>query len=164
MTLSDRIVVMNGGLVQQVGTPEEVYSRPANRFVAEFIGTPSMNMVEGAVRAENGGAAFTAPGFAVPLPANGPATPRPGQATLGFRPEDVRLVALGQPGAVPATVTVSELAGAERYHFLSVGGAEVIVRTPAATVLHPGEAVALGLDPGVLHLFDGTGEDARAVR
>jgi multiple sugar transport system ATP-binding protein len=167
MTLSDRIVVMNGGVVQQVGTPEEVYSRPANRFVAEFIGTPSMNMVEGAVRAENGRTAFTAAGFSVPLPADGPAAaaPRPeGRATLGFRPEDIRLVPPEQPGAIPATVTVSELAGAERFHFLALDGAQVIVRTPATTVLHPGETVALGLDPGSLHLFDGTGDDAAAIR
>src|SRR5918995_701314 len=166
LTLSDRIVVMNGGVVQQVGTPEEIYSRPANRFVAEFIGTPSMNMVEGAVRGESGRTAFTAAGFSVPLPADGPAAaaPRPeGRATLGFRPGGIRPLPPGQPGAPPATVTVSELAGAERFHFLALDGAQVIVRTPATTVLHPGETVALGLDPGSLHLFDGTGDDAAAI-
>jgi ABC-type sugar transport system ATPase subunit len=163
MTLSDRIVVMNHGVMQQVGTPEEIYTRPANRFVAEFIGTPSMNMIEGDLRLEGGTPMFRGPGIAVALP------PLPGRlngggVTLGIRPEDVALVGPGAPGAIPARVTVSELAGAERYHFVSTGEAELILRTPATTVLHAGESVALGLDPARLHLFAGTGEDAAALR
>ena len=66
--------------------------------------------------------------------------------------------------AAPARVTVSELAGAERFHFLAMDGNSIIVRTPASTVLRPGEAVAIRLDPQHLHLFDGTGEDAAALR
>ena len=161
MTLSDRIVVMNHGIMQQVGTPEEIYSRPANRFVAEFIGTPSMNMIEGEIRAESGRPVFAGPGVTVALPA---APAAPGRATLGIRPEDVALVPPDAPGAIPARVTVSELAGAERYHFVSLGENPIIVRTPATTVLRPGETVALALDPARLHLFAGTGEDARALR
>ena len=164
MTLSDRIVVMNHGAVQQVGRPEEIYSRPANRFVAEFIGTPSMNMVEGQVRLEAGRSLFTGPGFAVSLPPTVVGLPASGQATLGIRPEDVQLVAPDTPGAIAARVTVSELAGAERYHFVAIGQASIIIRTPATTILHPGEAVSLGLDPDRLHLFDGTAEDAAALR
>ena len=161
MTLSDRIVVMNHGVMQQVGTPEEIYSRPANRFVAEFIGTPSMNMIEGEIRAENGKALFAGPGLAIALPARPAAG---GRATLGVRPEDISLVPPDAPGAIPGRVTVSELAGAERYHFVEMGESPIIVRTPATTVLHPGEAIALGLDPARLHLFAGTGEDAAALR
>ncbi|GGG48504.1 ABC transporter ATP-binding protein [Caldovatus sediminis] len=165
MTLSDRIVVMNHGVMQQVGRPEEIYSRPANRFVAEFIGTPSMNMIEGQVRTEAGRPLFTGPGITVVLPRDAPqALPSSGRATLGIRPEHVSLVAPDAPGAIPARVTVSELAGPERFHFVAVEGGSIIVRTPAATVLHPGETVALGFDPDRLHLFDGTGEDAPALR
>ena len=161
MTLSDRIVVMNHGVMQQVGTPEEIYSRPANRFVAEFIGTPSMNMIEGEIRAEGGRPHFTGPGLSIALPM---APSAGGRATLGVRPEDIALVAADAPGAIPARVTVSELAGAERYHFVSLGESPIIVRTPATTVLHPGETIALGLAPDRLHLFVGTGDDAAAVR
>jgi ABC-type sugar transport system ATPase subunit len=161
MTLSDRIIVMNGGVVQQIGRPEEVYSRPANRFVAEFIGTPSMNMIEGSIRAEGGQAVFAGPGISVALPVGAAAS---GQGALGIRPEDIELVESGQPGAIPARVTVSELAGAERFHFLAMDGTPIIVRTPASTVLRPGEAVAVRLDPARLHLFGGTGEDAAALR
>ena len=164
MTLSDRIVVMNHGVMQQVGRPEDIYSRPANRFVAEFIGTPSMNMIEGELRIEGGRPVFRGPGIAVTLPETPPRIPSEGQATLGVRPEDIALVAPDAPGAIPARVTVSELAGAERFHFVVLGGGSVIVRTPASTVLHPGEAVALGLQPGRLHLFHGAGEDAAALR
>jgi multiple sugar transport system ATP-binding protein len=164
MTLSDRIVVMNHGVMQQVGTPDEIYSRPANRFVAEFIGTPAMNMIEGELRIEGGRPVFTGPGIAVTLPqAPGRMLAAP-QATLGVRPEDIALVPPDAPGAIPARVTVSELTGAERYHFIAVGSSSIILRTPATTVLHPGETVSLGLDPGRLHLFAGAGEDAAALR
>ncbi|MCA3314459.1 MAG: sn-glycerol-3-phosphate ABC transporter ATP-binding protein UgpC [Roseomonas sp.] len=161
MTLSDRIVVMNHGVMQQVGTPEEIYSRPANRFVAEFIGTPSMNMIEGEIRAEGGTPHFAAPGLHVALPKAPSAS---GPATLGVRPEDIALVGPETPGAIHAQVTVSELAGAERYHFITMGKSPVILRTPATTILRPGEAIALSLDPQRLHLFVGTGEDAAALR
>ena len=164
MTLSDRIVVMNHGVMQQVGRPEEIYSRPANRFVAEFIGTPSMNMIEGELRTEGGRPVFSGPGIAVALPGAPPRMPSDGRATLGIRPEDIALVAPDAPGAIPARVTVSELAGPERFHFVAMGGGSVIVRTPASTVLRPGEAVALGLQPDRLHLFQGAGEDAAALR
>ena len=167
MTLSDRIVVMNHGVVQQVGTPEEIYARPANRFVAEFIGTPSMNMIEGELRIEGGRPLFRGPGISVALPPPVAAHGLPGagaQATLGVRPEDIRLVAPDAPGAIPGRVTVSELAGAERFHFVTMGESPIIVRTPATIVLQPGETVALGLVPERLHLFAGTGEDAMALR
>src|SRR4028119_394793 len=90
--LSGRIVVMNHGVMQQVGRPEEIYSRPANRFVAEFIGTPSMNMIEGELRAEGGSLVFSGPGIAVTLPGAPARMPSGGQATLGIRPEDIALV------------------------------------------------------------------------
>ena len=164
MTLSDRIVVMNHGVMQQVGKPDEIYSRPANRFVAEFIGTPSMNMIEGELGLDGGRPVFTAPGLAVALAGAPPRLQAQRQATLGIRPEDIALVAPDAPGAIPARVTVSELTGAERFHFVAMGGSSVIVRTPASTVLHPGETVALGLPPDRLHLFGGAGEDAAALR
>ena len=88
MTMSDRIAVMSGGLLQQFATPHEVYNRPGNRFVAGFIGTPSMNQVDGTVRQESTGqAVFEAPGLVHPVPAL--ADGFDGPATLGARPEHV---------------------------------------------------------------------------
>jgi ABC-type sugar transport system ATPase subunit len=150
--------------MQQVGTPEEIYSRPANRFVAEFIGTPSMNMIEGELRTEAGQPLFRSPGITLALSSTARSLPSSGQATLGVRPEDISLVAPDAPGAIPARVTVSELAGAERFHFVAMEGNAIIVRTPATTVLQPGQTVALGLNPERLHLFSGAGEDAAALR
>jgi ABC-type sugar transport system ATPase subunit len=90
--------------------------------------------------------------------------PSGGQATLGVRPEDIALVAPDAPGAIPARVTVSNSPGRSASISFPWAAGSVIVRTPASTVLHPGEAVSLGLQPDRLHLFQGTGEDAAALR
>jgi multiple sugar transport system ATP-binding protein len=82
MTLADRIVIMNKGAIQQVGTPDEIYSDPANTFVAGFIGSPPMNLIDGSAS----GGRFTAPGISVPCPAH-----LRGKVTLGVRPEDCRV-------------------------------------------------------------------------
>ena len=87
-----------------------------------------------------------------------------GRAQLGIRPEDIALVEPVAPGAILAQVTVSELAGAERYHFVTMGASPVILSTPATTMLRPGESIALALNPQHLHLFAGVGEDAAAMR
>ena len=91
--------------------------------------------------------------------------PRGGQATLGFRPEDIALVRAGRARAPSRRGSPSPNSPAPSASISSPwAAAPVIVRTPASTVLHPGETVALGLDPARLHLFDGTGDDAAALR
>ena len=88
MTLADRIVVMKSGEIEQVGSPMEIYTDPVSYFVADFFGSPSMNLVEGAVMRDGGAPRFKSPAFSIPLPARFKDV-RPGTATLGIRPENV---------------------------------------------------------------------------
>jgi ABC-type sugar transport system ATPase subunit len=164
MTLSDRIVVMNHGVVQQIGTPEEVYAKPANRFVAEFVGTPSMNMITGELRRAAGMAQFQAAGMAVPLPEPMAAGASAPSVLLGVRPEDIRFAPAGSAGSIAARVSVAELAGAEKYIYLDVAGTQIVARTDADSPIRGGDTVALQFRPDRVHLFNGTSEDARAVR
>jgi multiple sugar transport system ATP-binding protein len=90
MTLADRIVVMRGGAIEQVGSPMQIYTEPVSLFVADFFGSPSMNLVEGEVAADGEGLRFRAPAFSLTLPARFGHV-RPGPVTLGIRPENVRV-------------------------------------------------------------------------
>jgi ABC-type sugar transport system ATPase subunit len=150
MTLADRIAVLVEGALQQVGAPGELYARPANLFVARFIGTPEMNVVDAA--------AAQASGLVGHVPE--------GVATLGVRAEDLRLVA----GGVPATVDVVEQLGPEALVHLRVadrrrpaaadataGAIDLVARVDARAAPRPGERVALAADGARLHGFDAAG-------
>ncbi|MEM8854494.1 MAG: ABC transporter ATP-binding protein [Pseudomonadota bacterium] len=154
MTMAQRIAVMSGGHLQQFDAPETVYNRPANRFVAEFIGTPSMNLLDGMVEMADG-PVFKAAGLTVPL---GPAAPQ-GPAALGVRPEHVRL---SDDGA-PATIRLVEPTGHETIVMLETeGGARLTARMPANLGLAMGTLVAITLDPEGLHLF-AADDDGRRI-
>ena len=155
MTMSQRIAVMSAGRLQQFDAPETVYNRPANRFVAGFIGTPSMNLLEGSVEADGGSATFRAPGLAVPLP-GAPAGP----AVLGVRPEHVRFTdGAGHEGVV----RVVEPTGHETIVLVEVGdGRRITARVPAGTRLAAGEPARLAFEPTGLHLFSAD-EDGRRL-
>ena len=103
MTMGDRIAVINQGRLEQIGTPDEIYNAPASVFVAGFLGSPPMNLIEGEISDR----VFRRGSLAVPLPA------KPGKATLGVRPQDVRVTAADTPGALPATVFAVEHLGRE---------------------------------------------------
>jgi multiple sugar transport system ATP-binding protein len=122
MTMADRIVVMDRGLVQQVGPPLTVYGDPANRFVAGFFGVPAMNFIDGALE-PHGDRRFTA--VAVTLDPGPRGSTVSGPATLGVRPEHVRLTADGE--GWPATVSLIEPMGDETLVFLDYGGPTSIV-------------------------------------
>jgi sn-glycerol 3-phosphate transport system ATP-binding protein len=155
MTLADRLVVMNGGRIEQVGTPGEIYGRPASRFVATFVGAPAMNMLEGAVEAD--GLALREGGRRLPLPPLGLAAGT--RVAAGVRPEAVRLVAPGTRGALPATVDFVEELGAGRVVYADLDGATFSVATAEATHPEPGTRVGLLLAPGDMHFFSSeTGE------
>jgi ABC-type sugar transport system ATPase subunit len=152
MTMSQRIAVMNGGRLQQLDTPEAVYNRPANRFVADFIGTPSMNLIEGVIE----GTTFRADGLGQPL------TPQQiggaaGPAVLGVRPEHVILGA----GAIHGTVRVVEPTGHETIVILEAGGRRLTARAGAGTRLAAGEQIPFDLDATALHLFAGDADGRR---
>ncbi|MEL6236149.1 MAG: sn-glycerol-3-phosphate ABC transporter ATP-binding protein UgpC [Pseudomonadota bacterium] len=148
MTLADRIVVMNAGRIAQIGAPLTLYDKPANQFVATFIGAPSMNLFAG--RWE-GGAVVTEAGLRLPLQA--PVEAEPGQpVTYGIRPEHLRI----DPDGVPATVKVVEPTGTETLVFLRMGGQETVAVFRDRVSLAPGEELRLSPDPAQAHLFHDT--------
>jgi multiple sugar transport system ATP-binding protein len=153
MTMADKIVVMNGGNVEQIGPPLELYDRPANLFVAGFIGSPAMNLLEG--RVESG--VFRAKdGTAWPLPPGGaPAEGRP--ATYGVRPEHLRLDA----GGMPARIQVVEPTGSETQVMLRIGETPVMGAFRERIGARPGEEIRVSPDPPLVHLF--AGEDGRRI-
>jgi len=148
MTLAERMVVMNAGRIEQIGTPDEVYHRPATTFVAGFIGSPPMNLVRG--RAS--GAGFQAGSELLPLAA--PA-PRDGELVVGVRPEHVELVDRPAAATWPLRVQAIEMLGAERLVYGVLGETLFTVRLDA-TMPHPkiGDVVGLRAEPGHLHWFD----------
>jgi multiple sugar transport system ATP-binding protein len=156
MTLGDRVAVLDAGVLQQVAPPMELYRRPANRFVAGFIGSPAMNFVAGELQRRDGGTAFVGGGLAVPL-ANGVAGTGP--AVLGVRPQQIELAPTG-PEAIPATVQLSEPLGSEQVvHLLTAGGTPLVAVAPPEPALAAGSVVGLRLPAEVVHLFDaGSGE------
>jgi multiple sugar transport system ATP-binding protein len=146
MTMADKIVVMNHGNVEQVGRPLELYDRPANLFVAGFIGSPAMNMIEGRIEE---GAFHAADGTRWPLPANGAAQHR-GEVIYGIRPEHLRL----DPEGVRATVQVVEPTGSETQVILRAGSAQIIGAFRDRIAARPGEILPISPDPALVHLFD----------
>ncbi|MBK9179877.1 MAG: ATP-binding cassette domain-containing protein [Acidimicrobiales bacterium] len=155
MTLGSRVAILEGGALQQVGAAQEVYERPANLFVARFIGSPPMNTVAGRVVSLDGGLALAVPGGTVPLPeAHAAVVQAAGldAAVLGVRPEHL---AVGD-GPLPATVLHVEDLGSEQHLLcrLDDGSATVVRMAAAATVPAVGERVSLTADPAHVHLFD----------
>ena len=147
MTLADRVVVMNKGEVQQVGTPTEIYDRPANAFVASFIGSPAMNLIEGTLK----GGTFAAPNVSI----GGLAGPD-GPATLGFRAEDAQA---GEGGQVTAPIYSLELLGDATMVTVKSGGALVSVKAHKDFRAEIGAAFTASVPPEICHLFHSqTGE------
>ncbi len=144
MTLADRVVVMNKGEFQQVGTPTEIYDRPANTFVAGFIGSPAMNLIEG----EISGGVFTAPNMKVAgLPMSAA-----GRITLGFRAEDAQLAA--SDGEVSAPVYSIELLGDATMVSVRSGPALIAVKAPKEFRAEIGDMISFSVKPAICHLFD----------
>ena len=154
MTLADRIVVMREGWIEQVGTPMETYHDPANRFVATFFGSPSMNLIEGEVRRKAGKPVFLFNGWQVPL--EGVEEPPDGPATLGVRPEAVRVE--GATDGYRARVTLVEPLGKETLVYLDYGAERLLVAVADPTApVEEGTTLEFDLRGGRLYLFDTEG-------
>ncbi len=147
MTLADRVVVLRDGAIEQVGSPLELYDRPANRFVAQFIGTPQMNMIDTAALPalrDAVGAAASTDGF------------------IGVRPENVIVRAAGS-GRLAGQVELVESLGADTLIYANVtaqgesGSVQLVARQNERTPLHPGDAVGLDIAPESFHFFDRQG-------
>ena len=136
MTLASRVAVMRKGQLQQFDTPMNIYNYPANRFVAEFVGSPSMNFVEGRID-----------------PASGTFVSDP-TVTMGIRPEHIQVLAEPHDGAIPASVYVTELMGNETFVFVTVGANRLIARAPADFRAELESKVWLRIAREKIHFFD----------
>jgi len=152
MTMADRIVIMKDGHIQQVGTPAEVFHQPANTFVAQFIGAPSMNMLP----ARYAGGQIEAAGrkIAVVLP-----LPDGAELTLGIRPDD--LTVSETPALFEGKVNVLEPLGAETLAHIDIGGRDLIAKADGRTPPAVGSTVHLSVETANLHFFDASGEALR---
>ncbi|PZQ50701.1 MAG: sugar ABC transporter ATP-binding protein [Rhodovulum sulfidophilum] len=150
MTIADRIVLMRAGRIEQQGTPDEIFDRPATRFVADFIGSPAMNFRPAVVR----GGEAVAGGLRLPL-APGRFAVREGQEVeLGLRPSRMELMRPDQPGAITGRVALVENMGSEGQVIAEVDGGEMSFVTRDFRALSPGDTVTFGLAPDHLHVFD----------
>ncbi|CAN7651316.1 sn-glycerol-3-phosphate ABC transporter ATP-binding protein UgpC [Bosea sp. LjRoot9] len=157
MSLADRIVVMRDGSILQVGSPMELYNRPADIFTARFIGTPEMNMIDAI--ATGGGLTPEANGAAVDLSrVTGLPPLSPGQAViLGIRPQELQLPSAGEapfPIRIEGKVRVCEPHGPETFVLLDLPQGSAVARAPATASFRPGETVAFGAQAAALRLFD----------
>ena len=157
MTLADMIVVLKDGIVQQIGSPVEIYEKPANRFVAGFFGTPSMNFLAADLDRESA----RGPGFEIPLGDRAPSL-RPANAadkiTIGVRPERLSLVDHGNDIALAGQVAMREVLGAEVVLHVESAAGPLTIRTDAGSAPRQGDQVKVWLDPRAIHLFDGATE------
>jgi multiple sugar transport system ATP-binding protein len=151
MTMADRIVVMHDGIVEQIGTPLELFDHPKNLFVAQFIGSPAMNTLEGKLRMADGQAWVESQDRRWPLAGVPKGTD--GQAVhYGIRPSDMTLSASGQ--GIAATVVVVEPTGAETELLLQIGNSQIIVVMHGRTDVQPGQTVYLAVDAAKTHVFE----------
>ena len=168
MTLADRIVVMDRGIVQQMGSPDEIFNRPVNQFVAGFIGSPAMNFIEVGIESRAGVPHFVSPAATLPVPASmrrlAAALPEP-RAVLGVRPQAVRAGSEPRPGdlVLPARVEVCEYLGTETQlvcALRSEGGHRVTASLPGNQRRPIGSEVALSVSPDDLYAFAPGGHGA----
>ena len=147
MTMADKIVVMHGGHVEQMGAPLDLYDRPANLFVAGFIGSPAMNFLKGHVS----GGMCQLDGVALPMPENSHGA-EGAKVVYGIRPEHWSLSGNG----VPAVVRITEPTGSETQVMAHLGGAPITCAFRERVLARPGETIHIAPDPSLVHLFDET--------
>ena len=158
MTLADRIVVMRDGGIEQVGTPLEIYGDPVSRFVADFFGSPSMNLIPGRIREDGGGRVFEGGRIAIPLPARLASAPA-GPATAGIRPEHL---AVGAAGDLAERIHLVEPLGKDTLLYFDYGGeSDLIAVADGASSWRAGAELGVRFPPEHLFLF---AEDGSRVR
>ena len=151
MTLGSRIAVMKGGVVQQLGTPDDIYNRPANTYVATFIGSPTMNLLRGAATGGQFGIQGAALNLAAPASAN--------EVLLGVRPEHL---VMQDSAPWRGKVSVVEPTGPDTYVVVDTAAGSVTLRTDAQTRVQPGDSVGLAVEPANAHWFDASSENRLA--
>ena len=167
MTMGDRIAVMSEGVLQQIGTPQEVYRRPANVFVATFLGAPPMNLIDGELGWVEFGWRFRGDNIDVPLSADVTSPPEEGNAAdmrqvkLGLRPEHLRIGPPGETGGIAGEVQFLEPVGSDLFLTVEAAGTLLQVRTDPDSPLQPGENVSLLFDPWRAQVFGADGQNLR---
>jgi multiple sugar transport system ATP-binding protein len=159
MALGERVCVLRAGRIQQVGRPNEVYDRPANRFVASFFGTPPMNFLKGRLRADQGTRVLDWPGGQVPWPLS-PGGPEDQPVEVGVRPHDLLLESSAQPGesVLSGRICLWEPFGARTdVHVLLPSGQKCVVCAPPSLPFEAGQEIRMHVRPQKLHLFDRDG-------
>ncbi len=160
MTLASRVAVMRKGRLQQFDTPMNIYNQPANRFVAEFVGSPSMNFVEGRIDSASG--TFVSDALSIPLSAD--QIKLPSTVTMGIRPEHIQVLSEPHEGAIPASVYVTELMGNETFVFVTVGANRFIARAPADFRAELESQVWLRIAAEKAHFFDPATENSAVAQ
>jgi multiple sugar transport system ATP-binding protein len=165
MTLGDRVVVMKDGWIQQVGEPLDLYGKPANKFVAGFIGSPAMNFVDVTIHDSGGTVTAESPGLRLQVPPAqaGALRAYKGQTlTFGIRPEDVHMATGADPAhlAFDATVEVVEPLGSEILLDVKAGGSTIVARVEPTVRVKVHETIRLAADGDRLHFFDSKTEQA----
>jgi len=160
MTMADRIVIMEGGRIRQIGAPMDLYNNPCDLFVATFLGSPAMNVLSGTLTRDGARAMFNAGGVSLPVPVRVDCAAGP--ATLGVRPEQIRATpaAAADDLSLPATVVHVERLGAEtlvQFEVAGLPGLELTARLAGTPALNEGERRAFSVPAGALYLFDGAG-------
>ncbi len=152
MTMATKIVVLNGGRIEQVGSPEEVYDRPASVFVASFVGAPPMNLLHGSVSSKDGVVTATAPGIEAALWEG--QTPEH-NVVIGVRPEHLRITR-AQSGALRLVGVIDRIEnlGSEQVVYLTAGENTIVAKGSREIALERGQQIALGAELGDIHLFD----------
>ena len=176
MTLGDRIVIMKDGFVQQIGTPQEVFEKPINIFVAGFIGTPQMNFFNARLEKKGGDYSVEYAGASFPLDGEMSAKlagkgQQSADVILGVRPEHIAVQKDPSASAIEASIEVSELMGSELYlHATGEGGQEVVIRTPTVELpaeyrggVPYGTKLRFTFSPSLIHLFDPESEKSLLV-
>lgn len=164
MTLADRIVVMNGGYIQQQGTPEELFKHPANKFVAGFLGMPPMNFLEGEATTKNGKTRVVGEGFSIELgaaEAGALNAHNSKSVTLGIRPSDLDHAPKAKDGvSIDLDVVVSEYVGAQSVLICNCGQQKVVVELKSETPIALGQKLRFSVNQKAIHLFDRQDETA----
>jgi multiple sugar transport system ATP-binding protein len=166
MTLADQIVVLKDGVIQQSGTPVEIYEQPANRFVAGFFGTPTMNFLSADLARSGEAYTLRGAGFEIPLAGGGPYRAAPGPSAtssvvVGIRPERLAVGGARRRGddvALSGEVAMREVLGSEVVLHVDSAAGALTVRTDAGSAPLTGERIDVWVDPSALHVFDGATE------
>jgi len=161
MTLADRIVILRDGFIEQVGTPEEIYQAPANEFVAGFIGSPTMNLIQGKIK-KSGEGYIELEGQRLPLPVKDITVLEDQNVLVGIRPCDIHLTAelLEYPFTIKVKVQTCELLGASIHIETKLGEYTLTVETPSSDLIEEGQLIDLYIDKSKIHIFDSKSGDA----